>query len=108
MQVGFIGLGTMGSSMALNTLKGGHALVVYDINRNAAAPHLDAGATWADTPRQVMDASDVVFTSLPGPPEVQAVALGAHGLLHGVKRGKVYFDLSTNSPTLIRHIHDEF
>ncbi len=62
MQVGFIGLGTMGSSMALNTLKGGHALVVHDINRDAAAPHLEAGATWADTPRAVVEASDIVFT----------------------------------------------
>jgi 3-hydroxyisobutyrate dehydrogenase len=94
--------------MALNTLKGGHELVVHDINREAAIPHLESGATWADTPRQVMEASDVVFTSLPGPPEVQAVALGEHGLLHGVRPGKVYFDLSTNSPTLIRHIHDVF
>ena len=108
MQVGFIGLGTMGSGMALNTLKGGYELIVHDINRDAAAPHLEAGATWADTPRQVMDASEVVFTSLPGPPEVQAVALGENGLLHGMQRGKVYFDLSTSSPMLIRHIHDVF
>jgi 3-hydroxyisobutyrate dehydrogenase-like beta-hydroxyacid dehydrogenase len=108
MRVGFIGLGTMGSSMAFNTLKGGHELVVHDINRDAVALHLEAGATWADTPRQVMEASEVVFTSLPGPPEVQAVALGENGLLHGVRPGKVYFDLSTNSPTLIRHIHDVF
>jgi 3-hydroxyisobutyrate dehydrogenase-like beta-hydroxyacid dehydrogenase len=108
MRVGFIGLGTMGSSMALNTLKGGHELVVHDINRDAVVLHLEAGATWADTPRQVMETSEVVFTSLPGPPEVQAVALGENGLLHGVRPGKVYFDLSTNSPTLIRHIHDEF
>jgi 3-hydroxyisobutyrate dehydrogenase len=108
MRVGFIGLGTMGSGMALNTLKGGHDLVVHDINREAAIPHLETGATWADTPRQVMDASEVVFTSLPGPPEVQAVALGDNGLLHGVRPGKVYFDLSTNSPTLLRHIHAEF
>ena len=57
----------MGSSMALNTLKGGHALVVHDINRDAAAPHLEVGATWADTPRAVIEASEVVFTSLPGP-----------------------------------------
>ncbi|MGH8066065.1 MAG: NAD(P)-dependent oxidoreductase [Candidatus Entotheonellia bacterium] len=108
MKVGFIGLGTMGSSMALNVLKGGHALVVHDINREAVGLHLEAGAAWADTPRQVMEASEVVFTSLPGPPEVRAVALGENGLLHGVRPGKVYFDLSTNSPTLIRQIHDEF
>src|SRR5712691_1004919 len=108
MQVGFIGLGTMGASMALNTLKGGHTLVVHDINRDAAAPHLEAGATWADTPRAVVEASEVVFTSLPGRPEVEAVALGENGLLHGIRPGKVYFDLSTNSPTLVRRIHDVF
>ncbi len=108
MKVGFIGLGTMGSSMALNVLRGGHELVVHDINRDAVALHLEAGAAWADTPQQVMEVSEVVFTSLPGPPEVQAVALGENGLVHGLSRGKVYFDLSTNSPTLIRHIHDEF
>src|SRR5437870_13744024 len=96
----------MDTSMSLNTLKGGHALVVHDINHDAAAPHLEAGATWADTPRAVVEASEVVFTSLPGPPEVEAVALGENGLLHGIRPGKVYFDLSTNSPTLVRRIHD--
>jgi 3-hydroxyisobutyrate dehydrogenase len=108
MKVGFIGLGTMGSSMALNVLKGGHELVVHDINREAVGLHLESGASWADTPQQVMEISEVVFTSLPGPSEVQAVALGDKGLLHGVSPGKVYFDLSTNSPTLLRHIHEEF
>ena len=108
MKVGFIGLGTMGSGMAMNVLKGGHELVVHDINREAVGLHLEAGAAWADTPQQVMELSEVVFTSLPGPPEVQAVALGENGLIHGVRPGKVYFDLSTNSPTLLRHIHAEF
>jgi 3-hydroxyisobutyrate dehydrogenase len=108
MKVGFIGLGTMGSSMAMNVLKGGHELVVHDINRDAVGLHLEAGAAWADTPQQVMEVSEVVFTSLPGPPEVQAVALGDNGLIHGLQPGKVYFDLSTNSPTLLRHIHAEF
>jgi 3-hydroxyisobutyrate dehydrogenase-like beta-hydroxyacid dehydrogenase len=108
MQVGFIGLGTMGASMALNTLRGGYQLIVHDIKRDAAAPHLEEGATWADSPREVAERSEVVFTSLPGPPEVEAVALGAQGLLQGVSAGKVYFDLSTSSPTLIRRIHAAF
>jgi 3-hydroxyisobutyrate dehydrogenase len=108
MKVGFIGLGTMGSGMAMNVLKGGHELVVHDVNRDAVGLHLEAGAAWADTPQQVMEVSDVVFTSLPGPPEVQTVALGDNGLIHGLRPGKVYFDLSTNSPTLLRHIHAEF
>ena len=108
MELGFIGLGTMGSSMALNVLKAGHQLIVNDINRDAAAPHLEAGAVWADSAREVAETSDILFTSLPGPPEVEAVALGERGILPGFSPGKVYFDLSTNSPTLIRRIHDAF
>ena len=108
MNLGFIGLGTMGSSMALNVLKAGHQLTVHDINRDAAAPHLEAGAVWADSACDVAEATDIVFTSLPGPPEVEAVALGEHGILSGISAGKVYFDLSTNSPTLVRRVHDAF
>lgn len=108
MELGFIGLGTMGSSMALNVLKAGHQLVVNDINRNAAGPHLEAGAVWADSAREVAEVSDILFTSLPGPSEVEAVALGEDGMLSGISPGKVYFDLSTNSPTLVRLIHDAF
>ena len=108
MELGFIGLGTMGSSMALNVIKAGHHLTVNDINRDAAGPHLEAGAVWADSAGDVAEASDIVFTSLPGPPEVEAVALGEHGILSGISPGKVYFDLSTNSPTLVRRLHDAF
>ena len=108
MRVGFIGLGTMGASMASNLQRGGYDLVVHDIREDAASPHLAAGAAWADTPRQVADTSDVVFTSLPGPPEVEQVAMGDHGLLHGMRPGSAYFDLSTNSPTLIRRLHQAF
>jgi 3-hydroxyisobutyrate dehydrogenase len=106
MQVGFIGLGTMGASMAANLQKAGHRLVVHDLRRAAAAPHLAAGAVWADTPAKVAAGAEVVFTSLPGPPEVEAVALGADGLF-GALRG-AWFDLSTNSPTLARRLHARF
>ena len=106
MKVGFIGLGTMGGSMAYNTIQGGHDLVVHDIRRESATRHLEAGATWADSPREVAEASDIVFTSLPGPTEVEAVFLGEDGILQGMSAGKVYFDLSTSTPNLIRRIHD--
>jgi 3-hydroxyisobutyrate dehydrogenase len=106
MKLGFIGLGTMGRHMASSLLKAGHALVVHDLRREAAAPHCAAGAAWAASPRAVAEAADVVFTSLPGPPEVEAVALGADGLLAGSSVGKVYFDLSTNAPAVVRRIHD--
>ncbi len=105
MKVGFIGLGTMGGSMAYNALQGGHELVVHDIWRESATRHLEAGAVWAEPPREVAEASDIVFTSLPGPTEVEAVALGEEGLAQGLTAGKVYLDLSTSTPGLIRRIH---
>ena len=108
MKLGFIGLGTMGRHMASNLMKGGHQLVVNDVRREAAAPHVQAGAVWADSPRAVAEATDVVFTSLPGPPEVESVALGERGLGAGLVAGKAYFDLSTNSPGLVRKIHEAF
>ena len=107
MDIGFIGLGTMGASMALNAIRGGHNLVVHDIRRESATPHLEMGAEWAGTPREVAERSDVVLTSLPGPVEVEAVALGDDGLAEGLSEGKVYIDLSTSSPDLIRRIHAE-
>ena len=108
MKVGFIGLGTMGASMASNLQKGGHELVVNDVRREAAAPHLAAGAVWADTPCQVAEAAHVVFTSLPGPVEVEAVAIGPDGLIQGMRPGGALFDLSTNSPTLVRRLEALF
>jgi 3-hydroxyisobutyrate dehydrogenase len=108
MQVGFVGLGTMGTKMAASLQKAGYRLVVYDLRRDAATPHLAAGAVWADTPRQVAEASDVVFTSLPAPADVEAVALGEGGLLAGMRSGGAYFDLSTNSPDVVRRIHAAF
>ena len=108
MRVGFIGLGTMGASMASNLQKAGHELCVNDLRRDAAAPHIAAGAAWKDTPRQVAENVEVVFTSLPGPPEVEAVATGADGLIHGMAKGAACFDLSTNSPALVRRLHAVF
>jgi 3-hydroxyisobutyrate dehydrogenase-like beta-hydroxyacid dehydrogenase len=108
MKIGFIGLGMMGSGMAANLQKAGHELVVHDLRRAAAEPYVAKGAQWAETPRAVAEAAEIVFTSLPGPPEVEEVALGANGLLAGMSRGKAYFDLSTNSPNVVRRIHAAF
>lgn len=108
MRVGFIGLGNMGGPMALNIMKKGHSVVVNDIRREMADPQLAAGAQWADSPAAVAAKAEVVLTSLPGPKEVEAVALGPNGILGGIERGAVYADLSTNSPTVIRRIHEVF
>jgi 3-hydroxyisobutyrate dehydrogenase len=105
MKVGFIGLGGMGSGMAHNLQKAGHELVIHDLDRNRGRPFEDAGATWADTVASLGRAVDVVFTSLPGPKEMREVSLGEHGLLSTLRTGTAWFDLTTNSPTLVREVH---
>jgi 3-hydroxyisobutyrate dehydrogenase len=105
MKVGFIGIGTMGASMALNVRKSGLDVVVHAVREAAAGPHLKAGCTWGNSAREVAEAADVVFTSLPGPKEVQAVA---EELLAGMRKGTAWFDLSTNSPTVVRKLSERF
>ena len=108
MDIGFIGLGSMGSGVASNILKAGYTLTVYDFRREAANPLVDAGAHRADSPKAVAEASDIIFTSLPGPQEVEVVALGEDGIIEGIRPGGVYIDLSSSSPTLARCIYDKF
>src|SRR5215472_8787655 len=108
MKVGFIGLGMMGKGMAANLQKAGHQLVVHDIRRAAAEPYLANGATWADSPKAVGEQSEVVFTSLPVPADVEAVALGPNGLIEGMKPDTAFFDMSTNSVSVVRKLNAAF
>jgi 3-hydroxyisobutyrate dehydrogenase len=78
---------------------------VNDLRRDTARPHLEAGAKWADSPRAIAAAADVIFTSLPGPREAEAVG---EELLNAMLPGSAWFDLSTNSPTVVRRIHARF
>lgn len=105
MKIGFIGLGTMGAFMAANLQKSQYKLVVTDVRRDAAAEHIANGAEWADTAKSIAAQCDIVFTSLPGPPEVEQVVFGKDGLLEGAHAGMVYFDLSTNSQALMKRVH---
>ncbi len=82
----FIGLGMMGAGMASNLQKAGHDLVVHDLSRQAASRHLANGATWAESPRAVAEAVDLVFTSLPTPADVEKVGTGEDGLLSAFAR----------------------
>ena len=108
MKVGFIGLGMMGKGMAANLQKAGHQLVVHDIRRAAAEPYLANGATWADSPKALAEQVEVVFTSLPVPADVEAVALGPNGLIEGMKPDTAFFDMSTNSVAVVRKINAAF
>ena len=104
MRVGFIGLGNVGAPMAGFVLAAGFTLVVHDLRREAAAPLLARGATWADSPRELAAQCDVVCTCVPGPPEMQAVMRGPGGVLEGVRPGAVVIDHTTNAPALVREV----
>lgn len=106
--VGFIGLGNMGSGMGGNIQRAGYPMVVFDIREEVTRPFLERGARLASSPAEVARLSDVTFTSLPGPKEVEQVATGADGILDGIRRGGIYIDLSTSRPTLIREIEPKF
>ena len=106
--VGFIGLGTMGSPMARNVLKGGHSLTVFDLNRDACDALKAAGANTAATPKQVAAASEVVITMVPDAPDVEKIALGSDGILAGIARGSVYIDMSTIDPATTQRVGKEF
>ncbi len=106
MKVGFIGVGNMGNPMATNLVRAGHEVTVHDLRREAATNLLEMGARWVDTPKDAVPGNEVVFTSLPVPRDVEAVVTGENGILEGCIPGSVYVDLSTNSPTTIRRLHD--
>jgi 3-hydroxyisobutyrate dehydrogenase len=106
--IGFVGLGTIGAVVARNIHKAGYSMMVFDIRAEAAQPLVEGGAQLAGSPAEVARLCRVVFTSLPGPPEVEEVTLGSNGLLHGIHDGSVYVDLSSSSPDLIRRIAASF
>jgi 3-hydroxyisobutyrate dehydrogenase len=108
MRVGFIGLGMMGKGMAANLQKAGHDLVVHDLSRAAAEPFLAKGAVWANSPRDVGQQSEIVFTSLPVPADIEQVAIGPNGLIEGMRPDTAFFDMSTNSVAAVRKIHGAF
>ncbi|MEY4100182.1 MAG: hypothetical protein RL300_1353, partial [Pseudomonadota bacterium] len=108
MKIGFIGLGAMGSGMAMNLRKAGYELLVHDLRKASAQPLLDAGAIWVDTVAELGRAVDVMFTSLPGPKEMEAIGLGAGGLLESMRPGSTWFDLTTNSPTVVQKVSKSF
>jgi 3-hydroxyisobutyrate dehydrogenase-like beta-hydroxyacid dehydrogenase len=106
MNVGFIGLGTMGGPMARNLARKGHALTVLDMNPRAVQSLVEAGAKAAKTPKDVAAASEIVITMLPDAPDVERVALGADGIAAGIRAGSVYIDMSTIDPATTRRVGD--
>ena len=106
--IGFIGLGNLGTPVAKNIRKAGFTITVYDANETATRSLVKTGARPAGSPREVAAVSDVIFSCVPGPREVEQIALGPDGILSGVDPGDIYVDLSTSRPSLIRRIGKAF
>lgn len=102
--LGFVGLGAMGGRVAKRLLDAGHTVTGHNRTRPKAQWLLDAGMRWADTPRQVAEASDIVFTMVTNTAALEAVVFGPDGLLAGLGAGQVYCDMSTVSPAKSREI----
>jgi len=105
MKIGFIGVGNIGAPIAGQLLAAGHTLVVHDLRRAAATALIDGGAQWAAAPAVLAAACEVVATCLPGPAEMEAVCLGADGIVTHLKPGALYIDHTTNAPLLVRRVH---
>lgn len=106
MKVGFIGIGVMGAPMALNILKGGHQLTVFDRSQEAMDKLVQAGAKAATTAKEVGAASDIVVTMLPEPQHVDEVVLGKDGVAAGLRPGGIVIDMSTIDPQTSVRIGD--
>ena len=99
-RIGWIGTGVMGSSMCGHLIAAGFSATVFNRSRDKAQSLLDKGAKWADSPKAVAEASDVVFSIVGFPSDVRAVILGPDGALAGCRAGSVLVDMTTSEPSL--------
>jgi 3-hydroxyisobutyrate dehydrogenase-like beta-hydroxyacid dehydrogenase len=102
--LGFVGLGTMGGQMVKRLLDKGHTVTGYNRTRSKAAWLIDAGMRWADSPRAVAEAADVVLSMVTDTKALQAITDGPDGILAALTPGKVYVDISTVSPAMSRDL----
>ena len=108
MKIGFVGLGAMGAGIVPRLIAGGHTVTGWNRTKAKAEPLLALGMRWADSPREVASASEVVFSIVTDATAVKSVALGDNGIVAGLKKGGVYLDMSTIAPDASRAIAAEF
>lgn len=104
-RIGWIGTGVMGASMAGHLLAAGYSLSVFNRTQTKAEPLIGQGATWCESPKAVAESSDIVFTIVGYPDDVQQVVLGSNGVLAGCREGNVIVDMTTSRPSLAIEIH---
>jgi 3-hydroxyisobutyrate dehydrogenase len=103
-RIGWIGTGVMGLSMCNHLLTTGYKVTIYSRTRSKAQPLLDSGANWAESPREVAEKTDVIFTMVGFPEDVREVYLGENGILTAAKPDSIIIDMTTTSPTLAQEI----
>jgi 2-hydroxy-3-oxopropionate reductase len=106
-KIGFIGLGIMGRPMAKNLLKAGFPIVAYDLNKDAVADLVKAGALAASSSKEAAGEADVIITMLPDSPDVKEVILGKDGVMEGIKPGSIVIDMSSINPLVSQEIEKE-
>jgi len=106
MNIGFIGMGIMGSRMAMNLLKAGNDLTISNRTREKAQVLLDNGANWAQSPAELAPAVDILFTMLSTPDAVKEVATGENGFLQTMPKGTLWVNCSTVDPNFARQMAD--
>lgn len=107
MQIGWIGTGVMGNPMCGHLLDAGHQVHLFNRTRAKAANLVARGARWCDTPGEAARPSDVIFSIVGSPRDVQQVLLGGDGVLTGAKPGSVIVDMTTSSPDLAAAVYEE-
>jgi len=107
-QVGFVGLGAMGELIVPRLMQAGHQVTGWNRTRAKAEPLIRQGMRWADTPRQVAEQSELVFSIVTDSKAVKQVALGHDGIVSGLRRGGIYIDMSTIEPDASRAVAAEF
>ena len=103
-KVGFIGLGNVGGKLAGSLIRNGCDVVLRDLNRDAAVSFLDAGAKWANSPKEMAQACDIIITCLPSPSVSAAVMEAEDGVLAGLTKGKIWVEMSTTDVAKIARL----
>lgn len=105
--IGFIGLGVMGKSMAVNLLKAGFKVIVYTRTKEKASELLSQGAEWASAPKEIAQIANVIITMVGYPSDVEEIYFGENGLIENGKKGTHLIDMTTSTPSLAMRIAEE-
>ena len=106
-KIGWIGTGVMGASMCKHLQKAGYKIYVYNRTKQKADDLIKVGAEWCESPEEVANQSDIIFSIVGFPKDVESVFLGENGVLKGIKKGAIIVDMTTSEPTLAQKIYDE-